>query len=274
MCAEKTNPEMAVDPIKTAVLKNPEATGLALIITNDDYSKCRPQNNLPGTARDGEALKTALTELNFAVHWKQNASEKDLKGLINEISRLEFKMVQKYCCVMVVFAGHGNEGDILCMTDGTKVHIGADIVDPLLPGRAKDIGAIPKVFLIDACRGGGTTETVLVPRSSSSPDPGPRGGDLVEQVKIAGKGEYILAYSTIPQHKAYEIEKGGIWLSTLVKFLDERQYLENLDTLLTMVSKKIKENLQSMEYFQQPQKVSTLNDIISLDPNGTFIGRL
>lgn len=264
--------------VEATVLKARGAIGLAVIVTNEDYSKTPASKlpNLPGATKDGEALSQALSELNFAVCWKKNVSRSDLLWLVNDTSRLKYEMIEQYRCIFFIYAGHGGEKDLLHMSDGREVNIQRDILERLLPLNAMQIGDIPKIFLIDACRGESQTETIILPRSISTPNfenAGQRGGKLLPGRTIAGLGGYLIAYSTIPKRKAYEIPgEGGIWLSTLAKQLREKQHLDSLDNLLTSVNEEILEKFQGAEkYFQQPVKHSTLNKIISLDPNGMFI---
>ena len=256
--------------VRAAVQRTPGATGLAVIITND-YADSPPEpklSKLPGTNKDGEALSRALTGLTFAVHWRKNVDEVDLKTIVNEISRLDYSTVKDYCCILFIFAGHGREGDSLFMRNGSTIHVIEDIINPLVPENAMDIGTIPKAFLIDACRGKEKTGTVLVPRGGA--DIESRGGDLIDRLKVAGKGGYLLAYSTLPSHKAYESkDEGGVWLSMIAKFLEERKHLESLETLLTKANEELGEWLQHGKHtFQQPERYSRINKIICLDPNG------
>ena len=260
---------MSSSPVERVVRAIPGAIGLAVIITNEDYTSSPPALglvSLPGAARDGQVLSQALTRLNFAVHHVRNTSHHALRQVVYEISHLKYHMVRDYRCIMFVYAGHGCEGDLLYMPEGARVHLGEEIITPLLPGSANDIGGIPKVFLIDACRGSKDTDTVFVPRGIRLNN---RGGSLMERVKVTAMGEYLLAYSTMPRHKAFEVERqGGVWLSTLARLLNERRYLDSLENLLTKVNEEIQERLQGTGNFQQPEKYSRINKIISLDPNG------
>lgn len=261
---------MSADVLERVVRTTPGANGLAVIITNDNYSRSPPRlklANLPGAARDGLALKQALSGLKFAVHLARNISTDALRGLVYGISCLRYHMVKDYCCIIFIFAGHGCEGDYLYMPDGGTVQVGTDIVNPLVPENSVDIGSIPKVFLIDACRGTEDTKVVFVPRGSLDSSEA-RGGSLIHRIKVAARGEYLLAYSTMPRHKAYEIPgEGGVWLSTLARLLNERQHLQSFESLLTKVNEELKEKLQGAMNFQQPERYSRINGFISLDPN-------
>ena len=157
---------------------------------------------------------------------------------------------------------------MLYMQDGTKVMVWETIVEPLLPKNAKNIATIPKAFLFDACRGLEITKTVLVPKSSKVKKTLPRGGDLIDMMKVPEDANFLLAYSTMPNHKAYERkDKGGIWFSTLVDLIQKRVRLYSLDDLLTEVNKSMAANMKGPG-FQQPEKFSRLHEVLCLDPQG------
>jgi hypothetical protein len=257
-------------PVQRAV-RSRGANGLVVIVTND-YSSTRDLSELKGTIKDGHALSQAFRLLGFAVCWERNVSGNALCGLVAEIRTLKLQQVRGYCGIIFVFAGHGCEGDYLWMQDGTKLHIITDIVDPLLPKNAKEIGMIGKAFLIDACRGERSTETVLVPRYNSIPNrslSSVRGGSLMESLKVCEDGNFIVAYSTLPMHKAYESERnGGEWLSTLAKLLNKGVSSlpsPDLEYLLTEVNKVMSE--KQGPTFQQPDRLSRLNGHITLGNN-------
>lgn len=232
----------------------PGAIGLAVIITND-YGTAKELITLTGTQQDGQALSEVFARLNFDVCWRRNAGKFLLMQIIREVSQLKYHAVQHYRCIIFIFAGHGCEGDCLWTQDERKVHILNEVVYPLLPKQAMEIGAIPKVFLIDACRGKKKTQTVVVPRSSSTDEEvQPRGGSLCE-MNVPAEGNFMIAYSTLPQHKAYEDgTKGGVWLFTLAKLLKEGKSLHSLECLLTDVNEEIMGGKPCE--FQQPEKWS------------------
>ena len=258
------------------VKSNPKANGLVVIVTND-YCNTPGLSPLNGAPCDGHNLSEAFKNLEFAVHWETNVDYIRLKAIICEISRLKRHQVENYRCIIFIFAGHGTEGDYLFMQKGEKISIFANIVNPLLPKSSKEIGNIPKVYLIDACRGDNYTPTTLVARGSSiTPEEKSRGGSLIDTLKVASEGEFLLSFSTMPSYKAFEESTttgggGGVWFSSLVEALQMDEYSGlSLDDLLTKTNKLMMSKLQDQRHFQQPEKISRLNDIIFLHP-GTII---
>ena len=260
---------MAKSMVRDVVLEHPDAIGLVVIITND-YSTTRDLTVLSGTHRDGQALSEAFSKLNFAVYWERNVTGFKLVSIIGDIAKLRHEWVKEYRCIIFVFAGHGKEGDNLCMQDGTRIQTNHEILLPLLPKNAKEIGSIKKAFLIDACRGEKITATELVPRGSS--EPLSRGGSLVELRRVCSEGNYLIAHSTMPEHAAYETGKGGVWLSTVASLLNRKgNHLRSLQVLLTEANNEITKNLQHNDSkFQQAEQLSRLNGVINLDPNSKY----
>jgi hypothetical protein len=262
-------------PVQKAISEHEGATGLVVIITNDYFSTPN-LSELKGTEKDGHALSHAFGLLNFAVCWKTNVSGNALCQIIREMGSLKSHQVRGFQAIIFVFAGHGCEGDSLWMQDRTKLHIIHDVVDPLLPKNAKEIGNVKKAFLVDACRGEQPTQTTLVPRSNSVPgsggsdsrgSPDSRGGSLVDMTKVCGDGNFLIAYSTLPKHKAYEnTGSGGVWLSTLAELLFQNKSLFSLEYLLTEVNEEMVNKMQGSS-FQQPEKLSRLNGHLSLESN-------
>ena len=262
--------------VRGAVEKAPGAVGLAVIITNDYSTTPREKDldALPGTLKDGNALSDALTGLKFAVCWTKNVDKGTFGEIIRDISHLKHSMVKAFQCILFVFAGHGDIGDIIFMQDGAKIHLEEEVITPLRPENSKEIGNIQKAFLIDACRGKEDTGTALVPRSGCVPNESgnERGGSIVTTETPKGGG-ILVAHSTLHSHKSYESkEVGGVWLSTVARLLKERKYLFSLEYLLTKANEEIMKEKNGdstrVKSFQQPVKKSTINKVICLDPNG------
>jgi hypothetical protein len=190
--------------------------------------------------------------------------------MVAEIRNLKFHQVKDFCGIIFVFAGHGGEGDYLWMQDGTKLQIIRDVIDPLLPKNAKEVGNIKKAFLIDACRGEQPTQTTVMLRSSYDPELRGLEWSLVDAMKMHGGGNFLIAHSTLPMLKAYEnTGSGGVWLSTLAELLSQKKYLFSLEYLLTAVNEEMVKKMQGSSFqqpeFQQPEKWSRLDGHLSLE---------
>lgn len=260
-------------------IAKPDSKGLAVIITND-YRENSGYTELTGTIEDGDRLKTAFEKLGFAVHWEKNASLETLKRLVYELGDLEYESVKDYKCIALVFSGHGVTGGELITQDGKSFDTCSQLISPILPGRAPKIGGIPKIFVIDACRGDNRTETVKVPKiatgkgnavddDSELSRPKPE-GDPVHQKKggyeiplqdLPKEGNFLVAYSTLPGCIANEYKgqiKGSLWLDIIARKVQECDV--SVEDLLTDVNEELLNKCREEKYdYQQPEKVSRLN---------------
>ena len=258
---------------------NLASRGLAVIITND-YQGNSGYAELPGTIEDGNRLKTAFEKLHFDVHWEPNATLDKLQQLMCKLRDLEHESVKHYKCIAIVFSGHGVTGGELIAQDGKRFDTCRDFITPVLPGKAQKIGGIPKIFLIDACRGDNKTETVKVPKiatgkgnaaegDSESPrlkpegDPVPqrKGGYEIPLQDLPKEGNFLVAYSTLPGCIANEYKgqmKGSLWLDIIARELPEKD--ETVENLLTDVNEELLSKCQEEGYdYQQPEKLVRLN---------------
>lgn len=258
-------------PVTRCIRSAPGAIGLVVIVTND-YSTAAKLTELPGASQDGHTLCRAFAGLNFAVCRQENVNGHNLGDIIHEISRLSYDLVKSYHCIIFIFAGHGRVGDHLVMQDSTPVSMHQSIIEPLLAKNATEIGGIPKIFLIDACRGEATTKMALVPRSCDQ-EVKPRGGSLIDMGKVPEEGNFLLAYSTMPKHKAYEsCTMGGVWFTALSEVIAERENGLNIQVVLTKANELISKNYQNNTFLkpQQPECLSRLNKVVYLDPNRKY----
>ena len=250
------------------------ARGLVIIITNDYKDSQpklprdhRPLEELLGTKIDGENLRKAFHELQFTVHWIHNIALDKFTELIHQAtSYTGYTKCKRYKCVVFVFSGHGDEGDLVYLQDGSQVSIGDEIIAPFLPKKSLNLGKFQKVFLFDACRGKQNTETVEVPKGQSPKGKvdESRGATVLEKIRIPDRGNFLVAYSTMPSHLAFEkASEGGAWLQRVAKRIIEDRN-SSIDDVLTAVNKDLIE--AGAKNTQQPEKLSRLNDVVYLHP--------
>ena len=258
--------------IAQVILQNPTKRGLAIIITND-YSDAG-QQTLAGARKDGVRMQRTFEGLQIATLWRENVSSGDLRELLREIATLS--LPGTYKSISFVFSGHGGEGDVLFMQDGNKMHM-QEIVNAFLPGQARSVGNIPKLFFIDACRGNETFQPVVVPRTGANVQMDrpqrtgtrvDRGGTEIKTLFVPPEGNTIIAHSNISKNKAQESKDGGVWMKALAKRLAESR--DSIENVLTQV----REDLQHMyqdpmwrDYMQLPETISRLLKPVYLHPD-------
>ena len=233
--------------IAQVIQQNPTKRGLAIIITND--YKDGEQQTLSGARKDGARMQRTFEGLQIATLWKENVSSGDLRGLLQQIATLS--PPRTYESISFVFSGHGGAGDMLFMQDGSKMHM-QEIVNALLPRQAPNVGNIPKLFFIDACRGNETFQPVVVPRTGGNvqvdrPQRGgtqDRGATDMKTVFVPPEGNTIIAHSNISKNRVLESRDGGVWMKALARRLAESR--ESIENVLT----EVRQDLQHM--YQDP----------------------
>ena len=256
--------------IRDTIVREPEANGLAIIISND---YCSRSHFIPlkGAYKDGVNMYQAFKYLRFATHWEHNVTSQRLMQLINDAAHYDsYHQLEKYKCIAFVFAGHGCTMDHIYMEDDTRVSI-TNIVQQFLPKSAPHIATLPKLFLIDACRGTKVINPVLVPRGSAEithENAVGRGVTELLDLRLPPEGNYLIAYSTMPEHKSYEQSgEGSIWITILAEMLCTSH--ASIDDILTAVNGKMMEKYQTLLQcpMQQPEKISCLNKVLVLNPD-------
>ncbi len=257
----------------TIIKQNVDARGLAIIVTND-YQQRISQNNLSslsGTIIDGKNMKESFLKLRFAVQWEHNINQQRFMELIHEASNFpDFHRCKNYQCIVFVFSGHGDLGDIVYLQDGSEVSIGEGIIKPFLPKTSPHIGQFQKLFFFDACRGKQESKPVSVPKGSQPRGKcddslafDSRGGLSIDRIRVPGEGGFLVAYSTMSNCLAWEERKGGAWLQRLAREITINT--SSIEDVLTKVNNDMVDD--QPEKVQQPEKLSRLNKVVFLHPD-------
>ena len=262
---EVTHSNQFVNAVAEAVAKADNPVGLAVIVTNE-YNNFPDEDKLPGVKKDGRAMDNAFGSLGFATLWKPNISSEEMKVLVKSVVKyFQDNPPPKHYVVAFVFSGHGNEGDLLNGEYGGKVLLDDEIVKPL--AEEHELGNIPKLFFIDACRGKNELKPVVKTKKKA-------------QELITAEGNYYVAYSTIPKHVAYmkpdDPKSGSAWMQILAKNLQERS--ESVSDIVETTSSelwKMYEEHPEIDTWQQPESMSRLHcGPVYLRPKADSPGKL
>lgn len=245
---------MAAGLLSRTIQSHSHASGLAVIFSND-YKAAKGVHGLKeltGTVEDGKKMENCFESLNFATYYDRNVSRKGMLDVITHVAKYT-RYPPSYKRIVIVFSGHGTTGQKLYTNDAGTVNI-EELLAPFDPTRAPAIGNIPKLFFIDACRGDCDNPGSVVPR----------GGKVLDTLKVPQKGNFLVAYSTLPEYKSYEEKKGGIWITTLAEKL--RSKSKSVCDILTEVNTELLKKYQDgvyRGYIQQPEFVSRLNEVVN-----------
>ena len=263
-----------VPSILTEVIRsNPRANGVAIIISND-YATTPGLDTLKGTHKDAERMEGAFKSLNITTYRASNVTKFKLVSLLNEAAQCK-EYPRESRCISFVFSGHGLDSNQIYMQDGKLVHIANEIIQPLLPMRAPHISTVPKLFFLDACRGSRDITPVVVPRSAGGAvqEIHQKGG-IDATLKVPPLGNFLVAFSTMPEYRSYEMTgEGGVWMTTLAEKLRTSQ--DYVEVILSDVRKELLEKYQEAGWtsrMQQPETLSRLNEKVCLAQDIKSIG--
>ena len=97
-----------------------------------------------------------------------------------------------------------------------------------------------------------------------------RGGQFLIPDGVPKDGNVLVAYSTLPNHKAYEKSDGGLWMKLLAEAVMTQN--DDITVVLTEVSSRLKKQCQSYPAFQTPQYIKQLTERINfLAESGKYI---
>ena len=236
--------------VEQVVRDRNQANGLAIIVSND-YKDIKELPTLDGTIKDNTNMRGTFEELNFAVISEHNVTYSKMLALISSVVNHKH-YPPTYQRIVFVFSGHGKDDFLLYTGDNKRTNTIS--IEYILQrfSEASHLAKIPKVFLIDACRGEQVNPGLMVPR----------GGKNVSQI-VPADGNWLLAYSTLPKQKSYEEQgKGGVWMSKLSDRL--RTDDSSLNDILTTVNRELVALYQGDAKYplQQPEFTSRLNSNI------------
>ena len=253
------------------------AQGVAFIVSND-YDCAINFDKLKGTHKDAEKMARAFTHLGYDVVARRNLLHDEFIRFISETAALSYAPSCKR--LVFIFSGHGVIGERLfdmygrprgnasgkiCSQEGHEVEI-ESIIDQFKPDKYPALGRMARLFFIDACRG--TEEDIgvtLHTRGMSG-----KGGQFLVPERVPKDGNILVAYSTLPNHKAYEKDDGSLWMNLLAEAVTTQN--DDIAVVLTDVSSRLKKKCETFPVFQTPQCINQLTERVNfLAESGMYI---
>ena len=204
-------------------------------------------------------MRETFNRLGYLIREMQNPTKEEMKRLLKEISdELRGYNVPKQAegekVIVFAFSGHGDTVDRaekLYANDGGIIDFMDEIVFPLT--RHAGVKYVPKLFFIDACRGG----EILFTKKGGNKNQVAKSSDEVYFAKGVQhvQGNYCVAYATIPHHVSYASNRGSIWMPKLARAL--REMNDSFQNVAATVMKEVQDSLK--DNAQQCQIVSHLN---------------
>uniref|UniRef100_A0A1X7TBR3 Caspase family p20 domain-containing protein n=1 Tax=Amphimedon queenslandica TaxID=400682 RepID=A0A1X7TBR3_AMPQE len=202
--------------------------GLCVIINNIVFHD--PRNNLPSGIKDEASLNSTFTSLGFDVRVHQNKTAEQIGSIARGYSAM-----QHTGAFFLIISSHGGEGDVVYGTDGEAVAV-HDLKKHFYATKCPSLAKIPKVFVIDACRGiikepvHYTTKAFESSASSST-------------TRVMDSADIMTIFASARGNTAGCNENGSFFIQKFVRVLKKHATKMNLTDMMKKVKRKI-ERLQ------------------------------
>lgn len=252
---------------KMAYKMSTRPRGVAVIINNRLFT-CGMKERI-GTDKDADALTRLFIFLGYYTNRFDNLTGRDMHKKLKEVANLDHS---KFDSLAVVFLTHGingklysTDGDLIPVDDFTKYFDGVNC--PLLIGK-------PKVFIIQACRGGkfdygvetestdlGESQVIEIMEKNydnisekalddeemffdHQPTEDTDGGGGSQALPV--EADFILAYATVPGYVSWRNSEYGSWfIKAFSDTMFELASTEHFLDILTEVNRRVALDFQS-----------------------------
>lgn len=231
--------------------------GLCLIVNNASFEADSGLNNRRGSNVDARNLQTLFTSLRYKVKLVENVRARNLKDVVFKFAKEDHK---KFDSVIVCLLSHGLEGKIYGI-DGGLVSI-EEIMRMFKGNNTKDLIGKPKLFFIQACRGGEFDRGINIEKTDSAeaPDEEKKVEEILEEIypddttdsgflsqqSLPSDSDILIAYSTVPGFVSWRNQDEGSWfVQALVEVFKTYASREDILSMITRVNRKVAMEFES-----------------------------
>ena len=234
--------------------------GLCVIINNTVFMHVR---GLPGGRRDEEGLHVIFTTLGFDVRIHQNLTAQEIIHTAKTYSQMQHEGV-----FFLIILSHGmliNNKHVVFGTDGSQdggtVEIN-NLESMFHATNCPSLREVPKIFVIDACRGS-RNERVHQPKVSA------RSGDMVARsadvdmisinsspAAVTDSSHFAIVYASTYGNVAFASSRGSQLTQTFVSVIAEATPEESFTDIIREVQTRIQ---RSITHHQTVELVDRLN---------------
>ncbi|XP_037297970.1 caspase isoform X2 [Manduca sexta] len=173
-----------------------------------------------GTNEDVKALNAVFSSLKFEVTVYDDLSREQIMKVIKAFVERDHSDTS---CVVVAILTHGNPGGELWAKDGPY-----NLSNVLTKFEGGNLVAVPKVFLVQACRG-------------SKTDAGQRiqldGGKA--SITVPTHTEFLILYSTVEDYVSFRDRRGSWMIQTFCRILSDFHNTMDLLHIITLMNHTI-----------------------------------
>ncbi|XP_041641545.1 caspase-6-like [Cheilinus undulatus] len=204
--------------------------GLALIFNQEHFDSVTLKSRA-GTQADGRNLEKSLRDLNFDVEIYDDCTKSDVEEKIREAANADHSDAD---CFVLVFLSHGEDDYIHASDDKISVK---DITSPFKGDKCKSLIGKPKIFILQACRGGIADDPVT-----------PCGGESDSEIEanesaiytLPAGADFIMCYSVAEGYYSFRnIAMGSWYIQDLCEMLQKHGTSLEFTDLLTLVNRMV-----------------------------------
>ena len=201
--------------------------GLCLIISNSKFDSVTGMHDRTGADVDSDNIVSAFESLGFECMICAELTRAGLKAKVNDVSGRDFSNFDCFACVIMT---HGESNGQLYMRDGLFVI--NDVLDVFKADRCPTLVGKPKLFFIQACRGGRLDNGFSL--STNHTD----GEEIENQTqRVPLQADFLVAYSVSDGYYSFRNSHAGSWfIQALTRVLISHGHKLDLLTLLTRVN--------------------------------------
>ena len=192
--------------------------GYCVIINNVNFWE--REHDRPGAEEDERSLKQIFHDLLFTVIVERDLTKHQMENVAEKYgSQTDHSTFHAF--VMVVMS-HGVDGDCILGVDGRETSV-KDLMVEFQETKCPSLKKKPKVFIIQACRGGSSSpvdnvSARVVPSTSTQVDHElfelcdfPPDSTLPRSV-VPPEADFLLAFSTVPGYVSYRLPNGTFFI--------------------------------------------------------------
>ena len=259
--------------------------GIAVIINNEKFRQRALRQRL-GTNKDAENLQKLFTWLGFDTKLPyKDLTGKEMGQTLEDVARMDHS---NYDCLMVAILSHGKARDIVSGKSGS-ISI-KNILEVFSDQKCPTLAGKPKIFIIQACRG--KRFNVAVQDNVDDVDSVEDDNDVTDEdedeidesddVTDVGPAvhpnisDYIVAYSTVPDHVSLRNSAGSVFITELEKKFRKHATNEDIITMLERVIHGVtkyqprSEDLDLQNSRQSPEVRFSLKGKIYFNPSPDY----
>lgn len=219
------------------------SAGIAVVINNIEFQRDLNLPDRKGSDVDASSLFQRFQELGFDSDLLNDASNADMMEKFNEI-RDDKENLKKTGCLIVALLTHGNEDSVYMTDRSVKIKL---VMDFFNAENCPELILKPKLFIFQACRGGGLGRGVNKTLIRDDPNKADAAGEYKdydeqfgETIRIPNEADFLAVYSTSSGYGSFRnTEKGSPFIRQLSEELLKMTKKDDIYRILTRVNKRV-----------------------------------